>query len=154
MKRIPGIILASALILMLALASISCTGNPPATQPATTSPTVIATPPETTTPPVTQVEKMEIAEDFIKNSATYKFDGIDGSLTLVEAEDDPAGGVGTREFTFEFQTAHPGHGDRTGQVLAQVITSHTAVIAVDIETDEVVSAICDGTWDMIEEKDL
>jgi hypothetical protein len=50
-------------------------------------------------------------------------------------------------FIFYFESSHAGYGDRTGQVLAQVITPH----AVDILVKEgsVELALMDGEWDMI-----
>jgi len=57
-------------------------------------------------------------------------------------------------YTFYFKTAHPGHGDRSGQMLAQVITQHTAVVLFASEQGKVLSAICDGQWDMLQEKAL
>jgi hypothetical protein len=51
------------------------------------------------------------------------------------------------EFEFEFDCRHAGYGDRTGLILAQVITPHVARILV-IE-GEVNRAILDGTWDMM-----
>ncbi len=54
------------------------------------------------------------------------------------------------EFTFEFDSRHAGYGDRTGQVLAQVITPHRAVVTV--EEGEVTSAVMDGKWDMLRQE--
>ncbi len=50
----------------------------------------------------------------------------------------------------EFDSRHAGYGDRTGQMLAQVITRHRAEIRV--VSDNVVSAILDGQWDEITQK--
>jgi hypothetical protein len=98
------------------------------------------------------VEKLKIAEEFLKQTATFKFDGIEGSIELIKAEDGVTSAFPSRIFTFTFQTRHPGHGDRTGQILAQVITNHTAIITVDIANDIVKEAICDNEWDMLAEK--
>jgi hypothetical protein len=70
--------------------------------------------------------------DFIKNTATFKFDGNASSLKVVKAEpvDIKVSADWDYIFTIDFQTAHPGHGDRTGQMLAQVVTNHTASILV------------------------
>ena len=54
------------------------------------------------------------------------------------------------EFVFEFDCRHAGYGDRTGQVLAQVITPHTARVVVD--QGNVASAVLDGKWDMIDQE--
>ena len=55
-------------------------------------------------------------------------------------------------FVYRFESRHAGYGDRTGQMLAQVITPHEAVITV--ERGEIKSAIMDEKWDMINQKIL
>jgi hypothetical protein len=114
-----------------------------------TQPTIFSSPPASI-PSETEVDKFDIAEEFIINSPTFIFDGIEGSLSLVGYED----GTGSRTFTFNYDTRHPGHGDRNGQILTQVITKHTAVIVVDVDRDIVISAICDETWDMLNQTSL
>jgi hypothetical protein len=151
MKKIYGLILATTLILALLLTGVSCASN--LTSTPTPTPTQIVTPtptPTSTDTKPTQVDKMKIAEDFIKNSSTFKYDGMDDSIMLVKAEDGYTA-YPSRFFTFEFQTRHPGHGDRTGQILAQVITKHTVVVLV-VMNDTIKSAICDGEWDMLTDK--
>jgi hypothetical protein len=143
--KITGIILATTLSAALALSSISCTPD------ATTTPTQ-TTPPITATPSIST--EQEIAEKFVINSATFKFDGIEGSLKFVKAEQGPTSSFKSTVVTLTFQTQHPGHGDRTGEVLAQVITDHIAVILVNTENQTVASAVCDETWDMIDEQEL
>ncbi len=91
------------------------------------------------------IPNKDIVENFVKNSATYRFDGIDGSIKLVDFTGDAADVNWV--YTVEYQTAHPGHGDRSGQILAQVITTHTAVIKVT--NGEITSAVCDDSWDML-----
>lgn len=113
----------------------------------------------TTTVPVWGTElnlaaAKEAARDFILNSATFKFDGIPGSLAL--SHDDPGmiSAYRSWSFTFKFETAHPGHGDRTGQMLAQAITAHYATVLVNLETNAVVWAVCDDIWDMKGDREL
>jgi hypothetical protein len=144
MKKLIGLVLVFTMALALALTSISCaTSNASApTDTTTTSPTPIDT----------QVPFIKLVEDFLKNSSTFKFDGIDNSLKLIEAEDhSPISSFRAMVFTYQFQTRHPGHGDRSCQILAQVITNHTAVIYVDVDKAEVRIAICDEVWDMIKD---
>ena len=113
---------------------------------------------ETTTPTPTstpiQVPYQQTIEDFIKNSATFKFDGIAASIEFVNIIGSTEGTSTTSakdwEFTVKFQTAHPGHGDRTGQVLAQVITDHT--VDISVEDGEIFSSVCDNNWDMLNER--
>ncbi len=53
---------------------------------------------------------------------------------------------------FQFDSRHAGYGDRMGQNLAQVITTHQAIITIDITTYEVEDAVMDGEWDMVKQK--
>lgn len=82
-----------------------------------------------------------------EQSPTYTYDGSDLELTGEEEIDDV-----TFEFTFEFQSAAAGYGDRTDQMLAQVITDHTTVVRV--ENNEVVSAITDEVYDELNDEML
>jgi hypothetical protein len=93
-------------------------------------------------------ENMIIAESFVKNAATYKYDGIPETFKL---SDTVSVGNGI-QYVFEFDCRHAGYGDRTGQVLAQVIDHH--VVMVIIQNGQVISALLDGHWDMIHQKDL
>ena len=82
----------------------------------------------------------QVAEDWMENeSPTFTYDG--SGLELVdEREVDES----TFEFTFDFQSAAAGYGDRTDEIVAQVITDHTTVITVS--EGEVVRAITDGVY--------
>ncbi|MBA7711112.1 hypothetical protein ES703_120066 [subsurface metagenome] len=85
-----------------------------------------------------------MADEFVRNSATFVFDGIEDTLILVDT-------LRARcpycwVFIFEFDSRHPGYATRTGKVLAEVITHHRAVIAV--ERLEITSALMDDKWDM------
>jgi len=86
-----------------------------------------------------------IAEESVRNSPTFTFDGMEDSLRLT-------GTLTARcpycwVFIFEFDSRHAGYGDRTGKALAEVITPHRAVIAV--QQLEITSAIMDDKWDML-----
>jgi hypothetical protein len=104
----------------------------------------------------TEEEAKELVEQFVKTSPTFVFDGIEDSLEITkiaaftrkETSEDSSdsGKIKGWEFVFEFESRHAGYGDRTGEMLAQVITPHTAVITV--EQDEITSAIVDSKWDM------
>ena len=81
---------------------------------------------------------------FLADAPTYTFDGIPGTMVAVETvilESYPVQYV----VKIIFDCRHAGYGDRTGKVLAQVITRHTA--RVTVVEDEVVSAILDNKWD-------
>ena len=93
-------------------------------------------------------EGLTVAENFVKNSPTFKFDGIPETLKLsdtVHVNDNI-------QYIFEFDCRHAGYGDRTGQVLAQVIEHHVAMIIV--KNGQVISGIIDARWDMIHQMDL
>ena len=103
---------------------------------------------------------IQSAESFIKNSPTFVFDGIEGSLELINtgaysertiSEGGPVGDI-TRgwELTYRFESRHAGYGDRTGEMLAQVVTPHE--VNITIENGEVVSAMMDAQWDMINQE--
>ncbi len=89
---------------------------------------------------------LELAHTFVENSPTHKFDGSG----LVHVRTLQARCPGCWVFSFDFESRHAGHGDRTNQMVAQVITPHRAVISV--EGGSVVGAILDDQWDMINQK--
>ncbi len=88
-----------------------------------------------------------VAEEFLKNSQTFAFDGMEETLQLTGVTSDQGW-----TFTFEFKCAHGGYGDRTGKPVIQAITPHTAVITVD--NLEITSAIIDGKWNMIRQEEV
>ncbi len=94
----------------------------------------------------TMDDARSIAENWMENhSPTYTFDG--SGLELVdEREIDES----TFEFTFDFESSAAGFGDRTDEMVAQVITPHTTVVVV--EEGEVVSAITDGVYSELDEE--
>ena len=93
-----------------------------------------------------QQQAQQIAQNFVETEATFKFDGMKGTLKLTETKALSDG----YEFVFEFQSSHAGYGDRTDMVLAQVITPHQDRIVV--KQGQVFSAIMDGKWDMIKQQ--
>ncbi|MBA7683966.1 hypothetical protein ES703_92354 [subsurface metagenome] len=97
---------------------------------------------------VSKEESQEIAAEFLRNSPTFRFDGMENTLKLVRSE------VGEKPynwvFHYEFQSRHAGYGDRTGLILAQVIIDHRAEIVV--EQGEVIYAVLDGRWDMLRQR--
>jgi len=99
---------------------------------------------------VTQEESQQFAEEFVRNDETFAFDGIAETLTLTDTT--ALSSPYSWQFTFEFDSSQAGYGDRTGQVLAQVITHHSAVIIV--QQGEVTSAVMDDIWDMLEEQEV
>ena len=98
--------------------------------------------------PLTEMSEewsQNIAEEFVKNSPTFSYDGIEETLELTKTL--TARCPFCWAFTFEFDSRYAGYGNRDGEVLAQVITPHEAVIIMD--KGEIVSAVMDGGWDML-----
>lgn len=99
---------------------------------------------------VNEEESLNIAQQFLENSLTYKFDGIEETLKHEET-------LTLRcpycwQFIFTFNSRQAGYGNRTGQMLAQVITPHTARIT--IEQGEVTYAVLDNKWDMLQQEKI
>ncbi|MBN1762525.1 MAG: hypothetical protein JW878_05550 [Methanomicrobia archaeon] len=92
---------------------------------------------------VTEAKSKELARTFVENSSTYQFDGFDLSYNQTIVLRCPYCWM----FTFDFKSLHAGYGDRTGQVLAQVITPHHAEVTVINGT--ITGAVLDGQWDML-----
>jgi len=84
-----------------------------------------------------------IATNFIKNEATYKFDGIFETFRLNETN---SSNKYSWEFYFEYQSRNSGYGNRINTIVNPVITNHTAVIFMEKGT--IKSAILDNKWDM------
>ncbi len=84
----------------------------------------------------------EIAENWIKGTPTYKYDGSGLEFVdYVQQESYPVRHV----LTYRFTSSHAGYGNRSGMVTAQVITVHTVMIT--IVDGNVESAVIDEKWD-------
>jgi hypothetical protein len=102
-------------------------------------------------PSAAQQQATEIAKEFIVQAPTFKFDGINETLSIIDTvvlESYPEQYV----TTLTFDSRHAGYGDRTGQVLAQVITPHTA--RTTVVNNSVTSATLDSKWDELNQKPL
>ena len=99
---------------------------------------------------VSEEESQEIAEEFVEDSPTFVFDGIEDTLVLTDTLTLQC--PYCWQFVFEFDSSHAGYGDRTGLTLAEVITPHQAVVTV--EQGEVTDAVLDGEWDMLSQETL
>jgi hypothetical protein len=94
---------------------------------------------------MTEQMALDVAVDFVETSPTWSFDGIEGTLKRAGTREDESPNCWS--FLFEFQSAHAGYGNRSGRTLAEVVTPHYAVIAV--QALEVTSAVLDEQWDMM-----
>jgi hypothetical protein len=88
----------------------------------------------------------ETARVFVTQETTYRFDGMADSLKLTNTVSIANGW----KFTYEFNSRHAGYGNRTGQMLAEVITPHTAIVSV--QNGAVTEAVMDGVWDMMKQQ--
>ncbi len=71
----------------------------------------------------------QAALDFVTAEDTYAFDGIPETMKFVDCA--PVKNLDNSwTFAYYFSSRHAGYGDRTGQVVAQVITRHLASITV------------------------
>ncbi len=92
-----------------------------------------------------------ITQEFIKSSPTFAFDGIEETLSLelvAIRESFPEQYV----IEADFDSLHGGYGDRTDEMVIQVITPHTMNLVVI--NGEVTSAILDGKWDELNQLQL
>ena len=93
---------------------------------------------------------LQIAKHFIMNAPTYALDGIDGTLLLIQTtslESWPVHYV----VIISFESSHAGYGDRSGEMVAQVVTTHVATVKV--VNGEVVQAVIDDAWDELEQRE-
>ena len=96
-------------------------------------------------------ESKSIAKSFVERSPTYSFDGYDLELneTLYP---DIAGCEDCYTFVFDFKSRHGGYGNRSGKMVTQVITPHTAHVTV--EHGEITNAVLDQKWNIMEQKPI
>jgi hypothetical protein len=92
-----------------------------------------------------------VAVDFLTHAPTFSFDGIAGTMNVTEVialESYPVQYM----VNVSFDSAHSGYGNRTGQILLQVITHHEAVVGV--VNGQVVSATIDQRWDELGQRHI
>jgi len=94
--------------------------------------------------PVSEEESQQIALEFLMDSPTFRYDGVTSSIELVDVQVARCPYCWT--FVYEFDCTHSGYGDRTGQMLLQVISHHTA--GINLSQGTVTHANIDNTWDM------
>jgi hypothetical protein len=91
---------------------------------------------------LSKAETEALAEEWIRDAPTYSYDGRDLRLEKhVILETFPEQHI----LTYSFESTHAGYGDRSDQIVAQVITPHS--IEVKIMQREITSAIIDDRWD-------
>ncbi len=93
----------------------------------------------------------DIAKRFVFSASTFSFDGIPESVKvgmIAVLESYPPQYI----IPIDFDSLHGGYGDRTDQMVTQVITPHT--IRVTVVNGMVTSAIIDGKWDELNQLQL
>jgi|Deesub1362B_J571_1020462.scaffolds.fasta_scaffold00070_82 hypothetical protein len=95
---------------------------------------------------LSEEEWKKIGERFVEKSPTYTFDGFDLNFVKMERKGEKL------ILTYEFSSKHSGYGERTDEILLQVITPHEVVLTV--EKNAMVSAVMDDKWDMMNQRFL
>jgi hypothetical protein len=93
----------------------------------------------------------QLALEWSMAAPTYRFDGTEGSMSIIDtvvAESCPV----QYYISISFNCAQPSYGDRTGEVLAQVVTEHIARILVS--SGEVRGAVIDDAWDELNQREV
>ena len=98
----------------------------------------------------TEETAVEVALSYMRGAPTFRFDGIPASVQVVKVE--TVRSPWTWKVSIAFECHHAGYGDRTGMVLAQVITPH--LMRVTVEKGVVVEAVIDGAWDELAQRSL
>lgn len=104
-----------------------------------------------TTTIYTEQNAVDTALQFVEDSPTYSWDGIEGSIEILEAYK-MSKPNSVWEVVVAFTSANAGYGDRSDQMVATVITDH--VITVTVEGDMVTAAIIDEGWDELGDREV
>jgi len=98
----------------------------------------------------TREAAVEIALEYIQKAPTFAWDGMPETLevTGVEVLRCPY----CWEVSLAFDSRHGGYGDRTGMMVTQAITHHTARVLV--REGQVKYAILDERWDEMNQRGL
>lgn len=90
-------------------------------------------------------KSQELAREAVLKSATYKFDGY--GLKFESSQELTCSNCW--EFVYSFSSRYAGYGNRTSQILAQVVTLHQ--IRVNVDDEEIVAVVTDRTFDELRE---
>jgi hypothetical protein len=96
----------------------------------------------------TQDQAVSLTEQLIKNTPTYTYDGVAGSIKKMSVTSTENGQVW--QLTYAFKSKHPGYGDRSNQVLTEQLTEHS--VQVTIRGCRIFTAICDNNYDLLTNK--
>jgi hypothetical protein len=104
--------------------------------------------PPVTAVPCSQDQAVSLSEQFVKNTPTYTYDGVAGSVKKMSVTAAENGSVW--QLSYYFKCKHPGYGDRSGQVLAEEVTEHS--VQITIRACRIVTAIMDKNYDLLSNK--
>jgi hypothetical protein len=110
---------------------------------------------EITQKPINQTSSdiERVAITWLYNSPTFKFDGISDSIKVIEIwQAMTFAAPSFWQVTIEFDSKHAGYGDRTDQVMAEVITHHS--IRIHVTEGKITMAIIDDKWDELNQNML
>ncbi|MDK2947413.1 MAG: hypothetical protein PWQ63_573 [Methanolobus sp.] len=92
----------------------------------------------------TEDELKEIASEWIMEAPTYSFDGSDLEFVKYNVSvENPSEST----LSYKFTSSHGGYGNRSGQMVTQVITEHS--IELVLYNRNVMTATIDGMWDEV-----
>ena len=93
------------------------------------------------------------AYNWLLSSPSFKYDGLVDSVKMVEIwQAMTFAAPSFWQVTFEFDSQHSGYGDRTGQILAEVITHHS--VRIHVTEGKITMAIIDEVWDELSQSML
>jgi hypothetical protein len=92
-------------------------------------------------------DTLALARLTVMSDPTYMYDGMDDTLKFIINDSSDLIIV-----TTDFTSRHAGYGNRSDMMVADVLTSHQCIIT--ISQGKVQSAVMDGMWDMIAQKEL
>ena len=104
-----------------------------------------------TTTVYTEQKAIDASLQFVENSPTYRWDGVEGSIQVVEAYKTSKPNA-VWEVVVAFTSANAGYGDRSDLIVATVITDH--VITLTVEGNRVTAAIIDEGWDELGDTEI
>ncbi len=93
--------------------------------------------------PTVQTDLLTFGKQFVMDDATFQFDGMADTVNAT---------IDGNVVTVTFTSRQAGYGNRSAMMLAQVLTPHTAVLT--ITGNQITSAVMDGTWDMLTQKEI
>lgn len=83
----------------------------------------------------------EFATEWVKNTPTFAYDGRNLKLIEHTSIDNQ------HTISYEFESTHGGYGNRSGEIITQVVTPHMMVL--ELTGAQVTGAVIDGRYDVL-----